>query len=82
MFDARLAEKDHYDWDDLFALIPKRDREAPETLLGRVRREFSFLGALNELEAELAVDGAQRHRVTAAALREECRALVAAGRAR
>ena len=82
MFDARLAEKDHYDWDDLFDLIPKRDREAPETLLGRVRRGFSFLGALDELEAEIAVDGAQRRWATAEALREECRALATASRAR
>jgi predicted nucleotidyltransferase component of viral defense system len=32
-FDARLADTDHYDWDDLFELLPKRDREAPEALL-------------------------------------------------
>jgi predicted nucleotidyltransferase component of viral defense system len=31
-FEARLLEKDRYDWDDLFELIPKRDREAPEAL--------------------------------------------------
>jgi hypothetical protein len=79
--DARLTEKDHYDWDDLFKLIPKRDRETPDTFLGRVRRGFSFLGALNELEAELAADGVQRRRVTAEALREECRVLSGAGRA-
>ena len=62
-------------------LIPKRDRETPETFLGRVRRGFSFLGALNELEAELATDGAQRRRITAEVLREECRVLADAGRA-
>ncbi len=77
--DVRLTEKDRYDWDDLFELIPRRDRETPETFLGRVRRGFSFLGALNELEAELAADGAQRRRVTAEAVREECRVLAGAG---
>jgi hypothetical protein len=77
--DARLTEKDRYDWDDLFELIPKRDRETPETFLGRVRRGFSFLGVLTELEAELAADAAQRRRLTAEALQEECRVLAGAG---
>ena len=58
-FDARLQEKEHYDWDDLFSLIPKRDREALEALLGRVRSGFSFLAALTDAEAELAADAAQ-----------------------
>ena len=75
-FDARLAEKDHYDWDDLFELLPKRDREAPEALLGRVRRGFSFLAGLTGTETELAADAAQRRWAAAEALRKECRAIV------
>jgi hypothetical protein len=35
-----LREKDRYDSDDLFELLPKRDREAPKALVGRVRRGF------------------------------------------
>jgi predicted nucleotidyltransferase component of viral defense system len=75
VFDARLSEKDRYDWDDLFELIPKRDREAPEALLGRVRRGFSFLAALTGAETELAADAAQRRWAEAEALRKECRAI-------
>jgi hypothetical protein len=74
-FDARLSEKDRYDWDDLFELIPKRDREPPEALLGRVRREFSFLAALTGAETELAADASQRRWAAAAAMRKECRAI-------
>ncbi len=74
-FDARLAEKDRYDWDDLFELLPKRDREAPEALLGRVRRGFSFLAGLTGAETELAADAAQRRWAAAEALRKECRAI-------
>jgi hypothetical protein len=74
-FDARLLEKDRYDWDDLCELIPKRDREAPEILLGRVRRGFAFLAALTEEEAALASDASQRRRAAAEAQRNECRAL-------
>lgn len=78
-FDARLQEKAHYDWDDLFSLIPKRDRETPEVLLGRVRRGFSFLAALTDAEAELAADAAQRRRATAEVLHGECRPLASTG---
>ena len=74
-FDARLADKDRYDWDDLFELLPKRDREAPEALLGRVRRGFSFLAGLTGTETELAADAAQRRWAEAEALRKECRAI-------
>jgi hypothetical protein len=75
-FDARLTEKDRYDWDDLFELIPKRDREAPEALLGRVRRGFSFLTDLTGAETELAADASRRRWAAAEALRDECRAIV------
>lgn len=78
-FDARLQEKQHYDWDDLFSLIPKRDREKPEVLLGRVRRGFSFLAALTDAEAELAADAAQRRRATAEVLHGECLPLAGPG---
>jgi hypothetical protein len=54
------------------------DRETLETFVGRVRSGFSFLGALNELGPELAADGAQRRRIIAEVLREECRVLAGA----
>ncbi len=75
VFEARLHEEKQYDWEDLFSLIPSRNRESPATLLARVRRAFAFLRELSETEVEIASDTAHRKRSTAAALVEECQTL-------